>query len=325
MADALTAGAILVVTALFLLANYGERKENARALALALSTAVAALACLLGLVYALFAAGSAANPRVTPADLRTAVAIGLAVGVAGAVALSLRLPAGRAVVERLIPVNASSPVDYTAMMLALLFLGLQLATQLTVNVLKAEVSAPPVNLASLLSQDLPFVLLAYIGVGLFTRRSAGEASRRLGIFPPKSSGWWLAGMFGILVFLGVGVVIEDIARVVSPSTASQVSQSSSHVFAGFNTVPAVFLLSLIAGVAEELLFRGAMVPRFGVVFTSLLFAAAHTQYGITFADLEVFVLGLGLGWLRLQAGVLPCILLHVGYDTVVGIIGLGAH
>jgi membrane protease YdiL (CAAX protease family) len=65
-----------------------------------------------------------------------------------------------------------------------------------------------------------------------------------------------------------------------------------------------------------------MLPRFGVLATTLLFAAVHTQYGITFATLEVFVIGLGLGWLRLRAGTLACIVSHAGYDIIVGLLAL---
>jgi membrane protease YdiL (CAAX protease family) len=76
-------------------------------------------------------------------------------------------------------------------------------------------------------------------------------------------------------------------------------------------------------VAEEIVFRGALQPRFGLIATAFLFAAVHTQYGITFASLEVFVLGLGLGWLRAASkSTLPGIVTHAGYDLIVGLIGL---
>ena len=75
-------------------------------------------------------------------------------------------------------------------------------------------------------------------------------------------------------------------------------------------------------VVEETLFRGALVPRLGVVVTAVLFAALHTQYAITFATLEVFVLGIGLGLLRVRSGsTLPCMVTHAGYNIAVGLLG----
>jgi CAAX protease family protein len=88
----------------------------------------------------------------------------------------------------------------------------------------------------------------------------------------------------------------------------------------------VIFLAVVAGIAEEIVFRGALQPRFGIVATSFLFATVHTQYGITFASLEVFVLGLLLGWLRSASrSTLPGITTHAGYDLAVGLIGLLQH
>ena len=51
----------------------------------------------------------------------------------------------------------------------------------------------------------------------------------------------------------------------------------------------------------------------------LLFAALHIQYAVSFATLEVFVLGLGLGWLRVRSGsTLTGMVTHAGYDIAVG-------
>jgi len=80
---------------------------------------------------------------------------------------------------------------------------------------------------------------------------------------------------------------------------------------------------VLAGVVEESLFRGALLPRFGIVVTAILFAALHIQYAVSFATLEVFVLGLGLGWLRVRSGsTLTCMVTHAGYDIAVGFLSL---
>ena len=44
---------------------------------------------------------------------------------------------------------------------------------------------------------------------------------------------------------------------------------------------------------------------------------------VSFATLEVFVLGLGLGWLRVRAGsIVPGMVTHAGYDIAVGFLSL---
>ena len=73
---------------------------------------------------------------------------------------------------------------------------------------------------------------------------------------------------------------------------------------------------VLAPLFEETLFRGVLLPvlaqRWGglaaVVVSALLFGIAHLSLG----ELPpLFVLGLGLGWLRLQSGRLgPSVLMH---------------
>ena len=55
------------------------------------------------------------------------------------------------------------------------------------------------------------------------------------------------------------------------------------------------VLAAAAGLSEELLFRGALQPIFGIVPTSLIFAVSHVQYGLSPATLTVFLLSVILG------------------------------
>jgi membrane protease YdiL (CAAX protease family) len=50
--------------------------------------------------------------------------------------------------------------------------------------------------------------------------------------------------------------------------------------------------------------------------SALLFAALHAQYAISLATLEIFILGLVLGWLRRRAGTTGAIVAHSGYDMI---------
>jgi membrane protease YdiL (CAAX protease family) len=52
----------------------------------------------------------------------------------------------------------------------------------------------------------------------------------------------------------------------------------------------VVYISFLAGISEELLFRGCLQPVFGLIITSLLFGAAH------FFTFGYFIIGTGIGF-----------------------------
>ena len=167
------------------------------------------------------------------------------------------------------------------------------------------------------------LILAFVGVGIFIRRSPRETIERLALVPPAQKRWWLVAVVGIGVFMAVAFGIEALANVVAPSQQKQVTDVTTVLFSRFNNPAAIIFLGVLAGVVEETLFRGALLPRFGIVVTAILFAALHIQYAVSFATLEVFVLGLGLGWLRVKSGsTLTGMVTHAGYDIAVGFLSL---
>jgi membrane protease YdiL (CAAX protease family) len=290
------------VAGLLVLANYGERSSAARIVSLLLTVSFATL----------WTASSATvfGPTVALLMLVALVA-----------SLAYLLPTVQRAVTRVLPLRTGSPVNYAALTLALMLFAFQLGTQLTVDVLGFLANSPPFTLTDLLVQEIPLVIIAVLGVGFLVRRSWPETIDRLGLRPLRST-WWAYAAVAIVAFLVVGYGIDNLASWLTPQTQKRVSDASQVVFHSLNNPPAVVLLGVTAGVAEELIFRGALLPRFGIFATALLFAAVHTQYGITFATLEVFVIGVGLGFLRLRAGTLACIVSHAGYDIIVGFLAL---
>ena len=75
-------------------------------------------------------------------------------------------------------------------------------------------------------------------------------------------------------------------------------QTTQHVFAGLDNPLGIAALALFPGICEEILFRGALQPRIGLLATALLFTSIHTQYGISLDALSVLVVALGLGLIR---------------------------
>jgi uncharacterized protein len=235
--------------------------------------------------------------------------------VGAALSLTYLLKPVRRAVARVIPIRPGSPVVYVTVVLGLLLVAQQIGAQVQ--------PGKPLTIADLLAQDIPLLILSFIGVGVFVRRSPREAIERLGLLPPRERRWWLVAILGIGAFIAVAFGIEAVANVVSPAQQKQVSDVTTVLFSRFNNPAAIVFLGLLAGVVEETLFRGALVPRFGVLISALLFAALHTQYAVSFATLEVFVLGVGLGWLRVRSSsTLPCMVTHAGYDIAVGFLSL---
>jgi membrane protease YdiL (CAAX protease family) len=66
----------------------------------------------------------------------------------------------------------------------------------------------------------------------------------------------------------------------------------------------IFILALASSVGEELLFRGALMPWFGVWIQAAVFAALHIGPGKRFLPwtLQAFALGLAFGWLAVWTG-----------------------
>ncbi len=88
----------------------------------------------------------------------------------------------------------------------------------------------------------------------------------------------------------------------------------------------LFLVTvIIAGISEELVFRGVLSRTFeatplgfwlGAALVNGLFAIVHLQYGAG-GQLVVFVIGMTLSWIRMRTGSLwPCIVCHSANNAV---------
>jgi CAAX protease family protein len=80
----------------------------------------------------------------------------------------------------------------------------------------------------------------------------------------------------------------------------------------------IALISVLAGVGEEVFFRGAMQPEWGLVIASVLFGACHVGSRLTIV-LGVWAASTGalLGWLRIATGgLLAPIIAHIAYDAL---------
>jgi len=289
------------------LAEAGRRSERSRSVLRALVSLSIGLLALNALLSGLTA-------------LPSSLVYGLILTVTGLLVATLVTPPWRWLLHPL-GLDRNNCVQALAAAFGLVLLGDQLSAQLGANALASEATAvAPLTALSLLLQELPFLLAAVLGVGLFTRRSAVAVAARLGWERPTWSQIALA-LAAAIAFFGVGSGADWLSQALTPQLARQVSAANGNLFGGLMSPGGVAVIALAAGVCEEALFRGALQPRFGLALSALLFALLHTQYGLSIDTLAVFVLAIGLGLLRRFANTTTSTITHVTYN---GLVGLGA-
>ena len=176
----------------------------------------------------------------------------------------------------------------------------------------------PVGL--LLASQLPFAVVAVLGVGAGVRRGLRPTLARLGYGPLGLAQVGVVAAFVAGAF-AVSLGADLLFREVQPELYREVGEISGTLFdpRGMGAATAVLFALLIgvgAGLGEETLFRGAVQPVLGIVPTSVLFASMHVQYGPSLLLGYIFVLSLGLGYLRRRYNTTASFLAHAGYNFV---------
>src|SRR2546425_13102461 len=102
-------------------------------------------------------------------------------------------------------------------------------------------------------------------------RGAAATLARLDLRPLRLRhlGWAL----GIAVLFHVGVTVMEWTEGVVLPDLHALEDRFDYEFIGIPPLVGAALVSLAAGVGEEILFRGALQPRLGVVLTAALFAS----------------------------------------------------
>jgi membrane protease YdiL (CAAX protease family) len=173
---------------------------------------------------------------------------------------------------------------------------------------------------TMLASQLPFVVLAIVGVGAGIRRSPRETLARLGYGPNSLRHVGVVALF-IAGAFALSLAADYLFSVLQPDLYRQVGEVSSTLFdpSGLSLASAVLFALLIgvsAGLGEETLFRGAVQPVFGIPATSVLFASMHVQYGPSLLLGYIFVLAIGLGLLRRYFNTTTSFLAHAGYNAL---------
>jgi membrane protease YdiL (CAAX protease family) len=216
--------------------------------------------------------------------------------------------------------NSESSVHTTALVLILLsvsvFVG-QFVQQGGLSGLTDALQGSDSLVASSLLLDAVLrAAVAFLGVGLAIRRTLPQSLERLGLRLPTADDlrWGIGG--GILLYALFLVTATIWITLVSPEQFEEQTSAANQIAQMFNTLPLALILAISAAFGEEILFRGALQPVFGWIPTSIFFALLHIQYTLTPATLIIFLVSLGLGWIRSRQSTTAAIIAHFLYDFV---------
>jgi membrane protease YdiL (CAAX protease family) len=311
--------ALLVFSFVLVSANLGEKSPSWRAVAYAGQGGLCGVVVVLALANIATALAVPHQVEVTTGVPASRVVLGNLLELAGALAAPLvllprvRMEVGR-VLREFRPDSAINAVGASIYLLVVtLFLSLQVSTD-QLRQIKQSGQSPSLFFI-IGTNQLPFLVIAVVGVGFLVRRNPRQTLERLGLVWPGWR-WILASMAAAVVLVIFGIAFDLATARLTPEQSRNIDEVSKQLLSSVSTPLAAIVLALAAGIGEEVMFRGALLPRLGNVLAALLFAVLHTQYAISLASLEIFILGLALGWLRKRAGTTGSIIAHAGYDLI---------
>jgi hypothetical protein len=293
---------------LLVLANYTEKRKELRILT----------QIFLGLSIVLVILTGAASAMLTGDEspgLKNAPLYGYIIVLTGLASLLFFLRPVRAALAKVINIRPDNWLHATCLVFAMLLIGMSLATAAAFDVISLSKTAGT-GPESIVIQDAFFVLLALFGVGWLTRRKWKAVLKRLDLRVPKPKevGWslvFLALIFAVIIAIGLA---EKAAK--GGSNLLETNEDPTIQILGAITVVTAIIYSLGAGIGEEILFRGAAQPMFGIALTSALFAIMHIQYFDVLSMSMLFIISVILGYERKFAGTVGCIITHTLYNLI---------
>ena len=290
-----------------ILANFGAESRTARRLTYAALSGWNLTMIAGGLLVLLNSLTG--SPQVSQANNAA-----LTLLLTGAVASLPLLVGVRRTLAQWLSLDPDSPLHATALVFAVYFAGL---TMVQVQLLGdlSQLALPENRLSwwDVVFGNVPLLLIALAGVGLGLRRNWRETLERLGLEAVS------ARQLGVAAGAVVGLLALDYGVLwgwgrLDPTSHALSGRIVTNLFADLTTPGAALIVALSASVTEEVLFRGALQPRFGLWVTAALFSIGHLQYGLSLATLEMLAIGLFLGVLRQRTNTTTCVLVHLAYD-----------
>jgi uncharacterized protein len=156
---------------------------------------------------------------------------------------------------------------------------------------------------------------SFLAVGCPIRRTFSEARERLALkWPSLLQIVFAVVMVGGLL-LGMSQLNAGIEQLWKAQGWRATDERAIELLFGFAAGPVgALILGVVAGLGEELVFRGVLQPRLGILLPALMFTSVHAlQYDFD-ALVQVLLIGLVLGLIRKRTNTTTCVLIHSGYD-----------
>jgi hypothetical protein len=248
-------------------------------------------------------------------------AFGLVLFLMATWAIVVCLPPVRRLIARVTSLDPDSAIHTLALVLVGYLVGQGALTLSQGGLAGLAENAQPTSVFLVAGSELVFAVLALLGVGYLIRRRGRDLTQRLGLEKPPPLHWLIGlGWIGVLVVLQI--LVGLVATLLNPEQTELLESVNTLLLADFDTVWEWLILAIAAGVGEELLFRGALQPIFGLATTSIIFALIHVQYGLTSFTLFIVVLAIILGLIRRYYSTTIAIFVHFGYDFALGLLAL---
>ena len=172
------------------------------------------------------------------------------------------------------------------------------------------------NLFWLILNAATFVAIAYVAVGYRIHLTGDESTRRLGLSMPslRTIGISVAMVIPCFVMSMIGSALTVAFQ---PNVVDNLEETMEQMTNGLDNPIGALFIGLSAGIGEEVLFRGAIQPRYGIVIAALFWTTMHVQYDISFVLAGLFGVGILLGLQRKYLGTSSAIITHALYNMLV--------
>ncbi|MDQ3549271.1 MAG: CPBP family intramembrane metalloprotease [Chloroflexota bacterium] len=233
--------------------------------------------------------------------------LALAIGIIAGLTL---IPPLRKMLAKVIPFDPKAWSDT----IGLFLLAAIVALSAVALIVEADEQEPATYLLLVVTAATE-VALAFVIVGAPFYRTVKQAVKRLGLTVPTLKETGIA--FGLVIVAFVISAISSIlVSVLQPDLYDRINENLGTMTSGIDSWWGALILGLCAGIGEEVLFRGAIQPKYGIIVTAIVFAVLHQQYGASFVTAGVFAVGILFGLERKYVSTTACIITHAAYNTI---------
>lgn len=316
--------ATLLIGGLAILAQRARKSRGADVTLIVILLALSFLVAAVGVLTAIGLLLRASGESIGGAEQISLAAAGVAALAAGVAGLGLCVPPLRRVLGwRLRSDWWADPPVFLALWLFVVILANNAVSILIFTQVPNVAELFPTGRLSpgtILLSEIPFLIIAVLGVGAGVRRNLRQTLSRLGHGPISIRQLGVVAVF-VIGALGLSLLANTLFAHLQPDLYRTVGDLSNSLFntRDLGPVSAVLfalLLGIGAGLGEETLFRGAVQPVLGILPASLLFASMHIQYGPSVLLGFIFLLALGLGLLRRYINTTASFLAHASFNAL---------